>query len=219
MRRLALATPVALALALAGAASAHARPRLSRFACAFGDGRTHVMTPRRVEADSDDELLCRVELTGVTAATVERLAGELRASGPGGRVRRLAVGDFDVREDRYRRAEIDLIAPHEVWFPSVDWRAGRRPRLHLVVTVFDKRGSARPTRWLRLVLSRKDVGHLRVRAGTPSHRPSFPEYAPQLFSQATPRPRPRPKPTTVARQAPRQPIIEPAPNPYDDSNP
>jgi hypothetical protein len=170
MRRLVVAAVLAACFALP--AAAHAGPRLYALVCAFGDGRTHVLA-RRLEAMSDDPLVCWADVADVSERLAPRLAGELRATG--GRARPLTLAAFEARQDRAQRAQAELIVPHDVWFPRVDWR-GARPRLHLVLQVYDKRGSARRARWRRLLVSTLDVGHRRVYAGTPSFKDAYPTW-------------------------------------------
>ena len=174
MRRLLLAAPVWAALVLP--ASAHARPHLYALTCAFGDGRTHVL-PRKLEAGSDDPLVCWADLANVSERLAPRLAGDLRAVAAG-RSRSLKLGAFEPRLDRAQRAQSELVVAHDDWFPRVDWRGGGRPRLHLVLQVYDKRGSTRRARWQRVLVATLQVGHRRVRAGTPSFKANYLTWTP-----------------------------------------
>jgi hypothetical protein len=203
-------------IALLAPAAAHARPRLYSMTCAFGDGRTHVL-PRRVEAGSDDPLYCWVDVANVSGRQAPRLTGELRAQARG-RARPLVLGAFDPRDDRAHRAVSELAVPHDEWFSRVDWSSGR-PRLRLVLTVYDSRGSARRERWQRLFVSRLDVGHRRNLVGTPSFKNNY------LASFSSPFPRPAaPAPRRsrwAARPAPVEPQMDyPPPPPLGrDDNP
>jgi hypothetical protein len=176
MRGLLLAAVAALAIALPAPAHA-AGPRVLKFACSFGDGRTHVLG-RSQEAGSDDALYCWVQLGGVSELRAGRLSGELLAV-RGGRRRPLVFGDFEPRMDRYHQASVELAVPHEAWFPLVDWGRGRRPRLHLRVRIYDKRSSPERRRWQPVLAASTDVGHHRVHAGTPSFKDA---YAPRSTS-------------------------------------
>jgi hypothetical protein len=201
---------VAVAVALALPAPALARPRVMKFACAFGDGRTHVLTPRRKEAESDDDLYCQVQLTGVTERRTDSLAGELRLARPGGKTRAVAAGTFEARTDRFHRATLDLAVPHDTWLTGVDWTPGRRPRVRLLLSVYDKRGSPRRERWAPVLSTRLQVGQHRVHAGTPTLKASYPPASPQdAFQSYRPpvayrppprKPSPLPVETTTARR-------------------
>src|SRR4051812_20663361 len=139
MRRLLVAAFLSAAVVLP--ATAYARPRLYALTCSFGDGRTHVLS-RSLEAMSDDPLVCWADLANVSERLAVRLAGDLRAAGGRG-ARSLTFGVFEPRQDRAQRAQAELIVPHDQWFRRVDWR-GARPRLHLVLQVYDRRGPAPP---------------------------------------------------------------------------
>src|SRR5438552_2666217 len=169
MRAPLLAAIAAATLALP--AGARARPRVLKFACSFGDGRTHLLA-RSLETNSDDALYCSVQLGGVSERRAARLAGELLAV-RGGRRRALVLNDFEPRLDRYQQAAVELAVGHDAWFPSVDWRGGGRPRLHLVLRVYDKRDSAQRRRWQPVLATAADVGHHRVHAGTPSFKDNY----------------------------------------------
>jgi hypothetical protein len=201
MRRLVVA--VALTACFAPPAAAHAGPRLYALVCAFGDGRTHVLA-RRLEAMSDDPLVCWADLANVSERLAPRLAGDLRATG-GRAARTLTLGAFEPRLDRAQRAQAELIVPHDLWFRRVDWR-GARPRLHLVLQVYDRRGAARRARWQRLLVSSLDFGHRRVHAGTPSFKDAYPTWAHDPTRQS-----PVPVWSRVSARA-----TPPAPNGRDD---
>lgn len=129
---------------LALPASAHAaRPEVGAFRCEIGDGRTHVLTPRSREEESDDELRCHVFLIGLRRESDAELVGELRIRGPGNRVRVVATGPFE-RQGPHARLE-DLLVPHATWTSAVVWRAPRRPRLELSLHVFTR--TSPKTRW------------------------------------------------------------------------
>jgi len=190
-----LAAIAAVTLALPASASAHTR--VLKFACSFGDGRTHLLA-RDLESGSDDALYCWVQLGGVSERRAPRLAGELLAV-KGGRRHTLQLADFEPRPDRYQQAALELAVGHDVWFSSVDWKRGARPRLHLLLRVYDRRNSSQRRRWQPVLAAAADVGHHRVHAGTPSFKDNYPppSASPRHWSGFTVR------------------ATEPAPNPYD----
>jgi hypothetical protein len=195
------------ATGLLASAAALARPSVVKLACVLGDGRTHLMVPQASEADSDDALICQLELGKVTEEAAADLVGELRVVRPDRRQQVVAIGDLEPREDRFRRASVELVAPHENWFPSVDWK-GKSPRVHLVVTVRKRDDSLPREQWTQVLTSRLDLGHRRVYAGTPSLKSSQPPRpdgllrAPVALSRSARRAPPARAGATPARTAP-----------------
>jgi hypothetical protein len=216
MRRLLLVALVLLAGVARAQAGAKAKPRVVKLACVFGDGRTHLLIPRDTEADSDDPLICQVELAGVSEAAAAELVGELRVV-QGKQEQVVVSGDLEAREDRYRRAVVELVAPHDSWFASVDWSTRGAPKVHLVVAVLQRSATLPRDSWKPVLTARMDVGHRRVHAGTPSFKSSVPVRPgnqvlrpPVALSRATrrqPPARPGPTPATV---------VAPTGDPYSD---
>jgi hypothetical protein len=225
MRRLPLIATILLASAafmcvsvtLCGSADARAkaRPRVVKLACVFGDGRTHLLAPRDTEADSDDPLICQLELAGVSEADAAGLVGELRVV-QGKQERLLATVDLEPREDRYRRAVVELVAAHDSWFESIEWAPGRAPKVHLVVAVVQRSETLPRESWKPVLSSRLAMGHRRVHAGTPSFKSSVPVRPPSqvlrppvALSRAA-----RRTPPPAARAATTPTAVAPAGDPY-----
>jgi hypothetical protein len=144
----------AVVAALLWPPAAAARPRLVRFACHIGDGRTGVLVPRAREESTDDEMRCRASLRGLGGRSPTDLVAELRLLPPRTSFRVVASDRLSAAEDDRDAARLEaLFVPHETWLPAVDWRGRDGPRVRLVLCVYDRpsRGSKR---W-RLIATRQ----------------------------------------------------------------
>ena len=138
-----------LTAALLLAAPAHAEPKVVRFTCAIGDGRTRVL-PRAKEEDVDDEMRCQATIRDLGGRSASDLVAEvslLPASGPA----RVAATDKLSPAGR-DGAELHALLPHATWLSAVDWRA-RPPRLRLVLHIYDK-PSPGQKKWRLIATSR-----------------------------------------------------------------
>jgi hypothetical protein len=144
-------------LLLVASAEAEAAPRVQRFHCEIGDGRTSLLVPRAREEASEDELQCRAVLTGLPADGTAALAAEVRLRLPGGRFRVVAGGTFE--RDGVRATLEDLIVPHATWAPAIVWEKDGYPRLTLALHVFSRRPSSR--RWHPLLVRQLVIDHPR----------------------------------------------------------
>jgi hypothetical protein len=143
------------ALLLLSAPPAAARPRVAEISCQIGDHRTGVLVPRADEDQSDDELDCRVLVSGL-GATRAPLAAELRVLPPTGPFRVVASQPLQRVERTPGQARLDqLLVPHSTWASGVDWRDRESPRVRLELRIYVRAGG-RPA-WRLLAARRLDL--------------------------------------------------------------
>jgi hypothetical protein len=140
-----------LALTMLATVPAAARPRVAELACEMGRHRTGVLVPRAAEDSSDDELACRLVVSGLAVPSLQPLAVEMRLLPPVGPFRVVASQPLERWDASPGQAGLDeLLVPHSTWASAIDWRNRRAPRVRLEVRVY---GKASPG-W-RLITSRR----------------------------------------------------------------
>lgn len=149
---------LAALIAVSTTAPASATTRVAVFSCHIGDGRMRVLVPRNKEESSDDEMVCRAVVTGLSGRSARDLAVELRILPPVGAYRVVGTGRLEATDGGRDRARIDeLLVPHATWVSAVDWHHRTSPRVRLVLRVLDK-PSPWSKRWRLLAMRRLDLG-------------------------------------------------------------